>query len=372
MSPANLVEAKHRVWSALRTLARSPVQDLKAAALEIFAPSAECAVSHPINQLRGVDELIERHLAPMKRALPDLERRDDILLAGEFLGGLWVAATGYYYGTLVEDWLGLPASNQWLYLRFGEFYRLEGDRIVDAYVSLDLIDVMRQLGINPLPPALGVEALCPGPATHDGLLLTSQAPKESARSGELVNAMIVEGLMSYDQVDHSTIGMERYWHPRMMWYGPTGIGTTRGLQGFLAYHQHPWQEAYPDYVIEPAGIDVSRGLSGLSEYYEQPWQSTAGDYKGGRDVARIADGNYVGWSGWPATRATHTGRSLFGLEASGKSFTIRIMDFWRREHDQLAENWVFIDVPHLLKQLGTDVFATAIEKAKNGRGGRSL
>jgi predicted ester cyclase len=347
-------------------LARAPIQDLKAAALEIFAWSVECAVSHPVNQLRGVDELVERHLGPMKRAMPDLERRDDILLAGEFQGGLWVAATGYYYGTLVNDWLGLPASKQWLYLRFGEYYRLEGNRIVDAYVSLDLIDVMRQLKINPLPPALGVEALCPGPATHDGLLLILQAPEESARSGELVNAMIVEGLMSYDQVDHATIGMERYWHPQMMWYGPTGIGTTRGLQGFLAFHQHPWEEAYPDYVVEPAGINVSSGISGLREYYEQPWQKTAHDYKGGRDLVRIADGQYVGWSGWPATRATHTGRRLFGVEPSGQSFTIRIMDFWRREQDHLAENWVFIDIPHLLMQLGTDVFAAAIERAKNG------
>jgi hypothetical protein len=260
--------------------------------------------------------------------------------------------------------LGLPASNQWLYVRFGEFYRLEGGRIVDAYISLDLIDVMRQLGVNPLPPSLGIEALCPGPATQDGLLLTPQTSAQTERSRDLVDAMIVEGLMEYDQVDHGTIGMERYWHPDMMWYGPAGIGTTRGLQGFLTYHQHPWQEAYPDYVVEPAGIDVSRGLSGLRQYYEQPWQSTVGDYKGGRDLARIADGKYVSWSGWPATRATHTGRPLLGLQASGKPFTMRIMDFWRRDDDLLAENWVFIDIPHMLMQLGTDVFADATERAR--------
>lgn len=365
MTAANLAEAKRRTFSALRALARAPIRDLKGVALQIFAPSAECAASHPINQLRGVEELVERYLAPMKHALPDLERRDDIFIAGEFQGGCWVAATGCYFGTLAGDWLGLPATNQWLYLRFGEFYRLEGGRIVDGYISLDLIDVMRQLGVNPLPAALGTESHCPGPATHDGVLLTSQPIQESARSAELVNAMIVEGLMSYDRVNHASIGMERYWDQDMMWYGPAGIGTTRGLRGFLDYHQHPWQEAYPDYVVEPAGINVSRGLSGLREYHEQPWQKAAGDYKGGRDLARIAEGKYVGWSGWPATRATHTGRPLFGLEASGKSFTIRIMDFWRRDEDRLAENWVFIDIPHCLMQLGKDVFAEAIENAKD-------
>jgi hypothetical protein len=35
---------------------------------------------------------------------------------------------------------------------------------------------------------------------------------------------------------------------------------------------------------------------------------------------------------------------------------MRVMDFWRREGDRLAENWVFIDTIDLLDQLGVDVF----------------
>ena len=366
----DLVDTKRLLLSELRALARTPEHDLERGARAVFAESTECAVSHPTNRLRGVEEVVRRFLAPMKRALPDLERRDDIVLGGEFAGGSWIAATGYYYGTLSQDWLGLPASGRWLYVRFGEFYRLEGRRVVDAYVLLDLVDILRQLGINPLPTSRGVEGLSPGPATHDGVLLTAQSPTESARSGGLVDAMIVEGLMSYDQVDHASIGMERYWHPDMMWYGPAGIGTTRGLTGFLTYHQHPWQEAYPDYVAEPAGIDVSRGPAGLRAYHEQPWQRADGDYKGGRDLARLAEGQYVAWSGWPATCATHRGGPLFGLEASGKRFTIRIMDFWRRDGDLLAENWVFIDIPHMLLQLGRDVLAEARDRAGGRRDAR--
>jgi hypothetical protein len=364
MSP-DLTGEKRRLLSALRTLARTPANEIESAAAAVYAKSAECAVSHPINQLRGDVELIGGFLRPLKQALPDLERRDDIVLAGEFGERQWIAATGYYYGTLVQDWIGLPASNQWLYLRFGEFYQLEGGKVVDAYVLLDVIDVMRQLGINPLPPGRGVESLCPGPATHDGVLLTTQADDKSRRSGELVDQMIVEGLMSYDQVNHASIGMERYWHPNMMWYGPAGIGTTRGLEGFLAYHQHPWQEAYPDYVAQPAGIDVSKGLAGLRRYHEQPWQKLDPSYKGGRDLARIAEGHYAAWSGWPAICATHSGRPLFGLEASGNRCTVRIMDFWRRDGDLLAENWVFIDIPHMLLQLGQDVLAAGRDLGRN-------
>jgi hypothetical protein len=35
---------------------------------------------------------------------------------------------------------------------------------------------------------------------------------------------------------------------------------------------------------------------------------------------------------------------------------MRVMDFWRREGDRLAENWVFIDKIDLLQQMGVGVF----------------
>lgn len=355
------IDTKRNVLRGLRAIAGASVPEITRVAVQLYHPKATCAVSHPINQLQGLDEIVEHYLKPLKVAFPDLERRDDILMSGEFLGGQWVAATGYYYGTFTQEWLGLPPSDHWIYIRYGEFYRIEEARIVDCYVLVDLIDVLRQLHCNPLPRGLGIEGLCPGPASRDGVLLTQQDRSETERSAALVDAMIVEGLMGYDQVDHESIGMERYWHPDMMWYGPGGIGTTRGLSGFLKYHQHPWQDAFPDYVTAPAGIDVTRGVSGLSEYYEQPWQKSEADYKGGRDLARFADGRYTAWSGWPSVKATHKGRPLFGVAPSGKEFTIRIMDFWRRDDSLLVENWVFIDIAHMLLQLGTDVLKSAQE-----------
>ena len=43
---------------------------------------------------------------------------------------------------------------------------------------------------------------------------------------------------------------------------------------------------------------------------------------------------------------------------SKKRVFMRVCDWWRREGDLLVENWVFVDVPHVLKQLGNDLFAT--------------
>lgn len=319
---------KQRVWQGLRRIARAPLNELQSTARELFVEDAAYICAHPINKMHGLDEIVERLWAPMKRAMPDLERRDDILMGGHFAGFDWVSATGYYYGTLEKDWLGFPPTANWLYVRFGEFYKIDRGYIIDCYVLLDLVDVLRQLGINPLPRARGIETLCAGPATHDGILLGHQDSNESVASLKLVEAMIFEGLQKYDQVNHASIGMERFWDRDMMWYGPAGVGATRGLNGFLEYHQYPWQEAFRD-------------------------------YKGGNHKARFADGHYVCSTGWPSIHGTHTGNVLFGLEATGKPVTMRVMDWWRRQGDWLIENWIFVDFPELLLQLGVDLFAQA-------------
>jgi hypothetical protein len=36
---------------------------------------------------------------------------------------------------------------------------------------------------------------------------------------------------------------------------------------------------------------------------------------------------------------------------------MRVMDFWRRDGDRFRENWVLIDIPELLLQMGFDLFA---------------
>jgi predicted ester cyclase len=135
---------------------------------------------------------------------------------------------------------------------------------------------------------------------------------------------MIFGLGSYDQSNLESMGMERYWDPhKMVWYGPTGIGTTYGLEGFQKYHQQPFLRAFPD-------------------------------RKGGHHVARLAEGLYAATTGWPSVLATHRGEYL-GTPASERRVQMRVMDWWRREGELLTENWVFIDLPHLFLQFGVDL-----------------
>jgi SnoaL-like polyketide cyclase len=65
---------------------------------------------------------------------------------------------------------------------------------------------------------------------------------------------------------------------------------------------------------------------------------------------------YCASTGWPSIQATHAGPYL-GQPATNKRITMRVMDFWRREGELLAENWVFIDLADLFLQFGRDLFA---------------
>lgn len=333
-SPSNeaalqLASTKRTAWSAVHALA-SP--DFSATASKHLSADCQWVASHPVNALRGCAAIVDQYLAPLHRALPDLERRDDLFFAGWWDGridggaGWWATATGHYVGTLCAPLFGIPARGETVWLRFGEFLRVEGRRVVEGRVLLDLVDLARQVGTPVLPAPSGREVLVPGPAGHAGLQHDAADAQRSAASLGLVEAMI-GGLGRYNRQDLQSMGMARYWHPQMMWYGPGGIGTCRSIEGFERHHQKPFLVALPD-------------------------------RKGGHHRTRFAEGDFVASTGWPSVRATHAGPYL-GEPASGRMVGLRVMDWWRAEGDLLRENWVLLDLPDLFMQVGLDILARA-------------
>lgn len=56
-----------------------------------------------------------------------------------------------------------------------------------------------------------------------------------------------------------------------------------------------------------------------------------------------------------AQQATHSGEFM-GIAATGKRVEIRYMDFWKVRDGKIVDNWVMVDFPHAMRQLGVDVF----------------
>ena len=64
-------------------------------------------------------------------ALPDLERRDMILIAGTTPeGNKWVGSMGNYMGTFVEPFLKIPPNGHLVHMRYHEFFCIEEKIII--------------------------------------------------------------------------------------------------------------------------------------------------------------------------------------------------------------------------------------------------
>jgi predicted ester cyclase len=327
----NRVKDKKKLHNFSKKIHATSAEDAKSTLKEYYHEDAVWHGPEPINKLEGLEEISSGYWEPLLRSFPDLQKDDYILFAGNFEGSDWVCATGNLVGTFEEDWLNIPATGAATWLRYGEFHRMVEGKIAETRIIVDILDLMRQAGYS-FVSSLAPEVVIPGPSTQDGVILGERDEDETEKTLKLVEDMLFEGLASYEEKGLENMGMERYWHEDMMWYGPCGIGSTRGIDGFQDYHQGPFLIAFPD--REAVG-----------------------------HIARFAEGNYCASTGWPSIEATHTGSGWLGLPATNKSVTMRVMDWWRREGGLLAENWVFIDMIDLLLQLEVDVF----DRMKNER-----
>ncbi len=332
---ANL-ENKQKTKFLLDQLAHAGPGRLDQCLAAAYHPDAHWRGSHPLNEVRGLDAIKSVVWRPLLTSCPDLERRDNILAGGRFAGRDYVAMAGHYAGTFRRDWLDIPATGGAIYLRYGEIHEVKDGRIIQSTVLIDVLNAIRQAGFWPLPPSLGSEEAWPGPISADGILNAEQDPEESAASLELTLAMqesLRNTVVERDAL--LTMSQVRYWHPRMMWYGPCGIGTSRGLEGFVDVHQRPFRIAFP-----------VRNVGGPNHY------------------CRIGDGKYSVTAGWPSVIADHVGGGWLGLPPSGRKIEMRVMDFYLADDGLVRENWVPIDMIHILLQMDVDIMARVRQQCR--------
>ncbi len=280
----------------------------------------------PFEDRRGADAVVETFYRPFFEAWDFVQRRQDVFLAGtSVFGGDWVVSMGHFMGLFERPWLDIPATGRLAFLRYCEFHEVRDGRVAETYFLADLIGVMKQAGVNPLPMQTGAEIIVPGPRTHDGLVLEPQEVLESVKTLELIERM-ARDLSEHKDVDMSPAKLAETWHEDMVWYGPSGVGSTLSIGGFKRQHQTPFR----------------RSLYSTREH------------RGHK--ARLTEGVYGGWVGWPSLSMTVTGGGYLGLPATNTPIDMRVVDIYRRAGDKLAENWVFIDTPYTLKQQGLDIF----------------
>ena len=138
---------------------------------------------------------------------------------------------------------------------------------------------------------------------------------KTQKTQEVIESM-VDGLN-----DHRIEDIGEFFSENFRWMGNFGCGTKSGLKEFQDNWQKPFQEAFSNKVC----IDEARLFMG-------EWAAAFGRQE-----------------------AIHSGEFM-GIKPTGKKVEIRYMDFWKVSEGKIQDNWVMVDFPFVMKQLGVDIF----------------
>jgi predicted ester cyclase len=131
---------------------------------------------------------------------------------------------------------------------------------------------------------------------------------------------VIEGMVD-GLNDHRIVDIGEFFSEGFRWMGNTGCGTKEGIREFQDNWQKPFQAAFSHKVC----IDEAR-------LYMGEWAAAFGRQE-----------------------AVHSGLFM-GVAPTEKKIEIRYMDFWKVENGKIVDNWVMVDFPNVLAQLGIDVF----------------
>ena len=281
---------------------------------------------HPFGEIHDPTDVGKTFWQALKTSLTSLQRREDIFFAGQNWlkqdGSNWVVSMGHLMGLFDKPWLGIAPTHKIAMLRYCAFYRVEDDKIAEISMYFDLPHLMRQAGCILFQNQTAAHLIQPGPATHGGLLYDAQPAEAGIKTRNTIDAMVTDlgqwalGLPLEEE-------LARTWHDDMLWWGPEGIGSSFTIERYAKQHSAPFRAAFSE-----------RSKT--------------------NHIARVAEGHYGAFVGWPNFTARLTG-DFMGKKPTGEFGEFRVIDVYRRAANKLAENWVFIDLLHFWKTQGWDI-----------------
>ena len=115
--------------------------------------------------------------------------------------------------------------------------------------------------------------------------------------------------------------MEKHFHKDFRWMGNNGCGTKKSLEEFRNNWQLPLRAAFSERIYNTDKFLV-----------DGEWASCFGHID-----------------------AIHSGEFM-GIAPTNKRVKIHYTDFWEVKDGLIVDNWVTVDFPGILSQLGVDIF----------------
>ena len=283
---------------------------------------------HPFNEIQDLVHLYKDFWQPLKKSFTNLQRRMDIFFAGSNSlssnRDVWVVSMGHLMGLFDTPWIGIKHTNKIAMLRYCEFNKIVKGKITEVAMFFDIPHLMIQAGLRPFPLETAISLVQPGPISHNGLLFEEQNLIDTKNTSELIEQMIND-VKIWNNFDKISLIKElrKNWKDDMIWWGPTGIGSSFTIERYVEQHALPFRNNF-----------INRKFNG--------------------HICRLSEGIFGGFFGWPNLTLTPN-KKFMGLKTTKKPSDMRVIDIYRREGNKLAENWVFIDFLHFWKMQGIEI-----------------
>ena len=335
ITPEENYNNKQRVRHILNTLIIDGKNNLNKNLKDFFDENVKVNCFHPINEFTGIKTFEELYWNPIFNSFPDIERREKLVIGGTFRDKVQIGSISNLSGIFKKSFHGIKPNNKMINLKLCEIHELQNNKIIQSHILIDLIDLMLQTGVCPLNKSRGSEGNWLNPINTDGVnffekdmnlsnstLEQSLVMQRSLNIKPELDSKNDEELVS-KLIEHP---QKNYWHDKMIWYGPSGIGTARSLLGFINNHQMPFRKTFKE-----------RNYWKLGHYCE------------------LGDGKFSLTAGWNSIQAVYGSSDWLGFPSNGENVTMRVMDFYHHDEGKIRENWVPIDLIHILKQINIDV-----------------
>ena len=228
---------------------------------------------HPFNEIQGIMRLYTDFWQPLKKSFSNLQRRMDIFFAGSNSlssnRDVWVVSMGHLMGLFDSPWIGIKHTNKIVMLRYCEFNKIVKGKITEVAMFFDIPHLMIQAGLKPFPLETGISLVQPGPISHNGLLFEEQNLIDTKNTSELIEQMIND-VKIWNNFDKISLIKElrKNWKDDMIWWGPTGIGSSFTIERYVEQHALPFRNNF-----------INRKFNG--------------------HICRLSEGMFGGFFGWP-------------------------------------------------------------------------
>ena len=336
ISPQENFENKQKIRGYLNKIALDGPSKIDENLNNFFSNQIKVNCFHPINEFSGIENFKNNFWLPLFESFPDLERREQIVIGGTFKDKIQVGSISIFSGIFKKSWLGIKPNFKMVNLKCCEVHELKDEKIIESHILIDILDLIFQTGQYPINLSRGSEGHWLNPINSDGVEFFEKNNRISEssleQSLEMQRSLNIKPELetSSDEelksklLDHP---QKNFWHDKMIWYGPSGIGTCRSLEGFIDNHQLPFRKTFKE-----------RNYWKLGHYCE------------------LGDGKFSMTAGWNSIQAVYGSNDWLGYKSEDQKITMRVMDFYHHHEGKIRENWVPIDITHILKQIGIDVF----------------